>query len=227
MIFRHVRTDIVIVTLFLTVFLAPSGLLAQLSFSQEELRSLPRTCQAQQFIHNDIHVPVTTEAERKQLLTVLGEDFMHYHHYCWGLMLVRRANTTDQPNRRLGIYGEAVSNFDYVVRNSKSSFVLLPEVLLQKGLTLQLMSNPAAAAREFFNALRLKPSYTPAYAALIDYYLELGNVAEARKMLESGLQHAPSSKLLQEKRKAIEDRETRRNDANTEPVRSQGRIGTH
>jgi hypothetical protein len=35
LIFWHVRTDIVIVTLFLTLFLAPSGLLAQLSFPRK------------------------------------------------------------------------------------------------------------------------------------------------------------------------------------------------
>lgn len=173
--------------------------------------SLPRTCQAQQFIHDEIQYPVTTEAERKHLLTVLGPDFMHYHHFCYGLMLVRRANTTDQPQWRLSVYNEAVNNFEYVIRNAKSSFALLPEVHLQKGLALRLLSNHSAAAREFFNALRSKPSYTPAYAALIDYYLDLGNPAEARKMLETGLKHAPGSKLLAEKRKAIEESEARQN----------------
>lgn len=189
--------------------LSSSTVLGQLSFSQAELKSLPRTCQAQRFIHEQIYNPITAEAERQQLQMVLGEDFTHYHHYCWALLIVRRGNTTDQPNRRYGFYDEAVKNFDYVLRNVKPSFLLLPEVYLQKGLTLQLMSNDAAAAREFLNALRVKPSYTPAYAALIDYYLNLGNVSEARRMLEVGLEHAPSSKLLEEKRKAIEATESR------------------
>jgi tetratricopeptide (TPR) repeat protein len=206
------RTGIAIVAVFLTQFSAPWNLLAQLSFSQEELRSLPRTCQAQQFIHDKIEFPITNEVERKHLLTVLGKDVMHYHHFCYGLMLVRRGNIADEPNQRLGLYDEAVRNFDYVVRNAKTSFALLPEVHLQKGLTLQLMSKQSTAAREFFNALRLKPSYTPAYAALIDYYLDLGNPAEARRILVNGLKHAPASKLLQEKRRAIDEMEARKND---------------
>jgi hypothetical protein len=119
----------------LTIALALAGasrLFAQFSFSQAELKTLPRPCQAHQLIHNEIHVPVTTEAERQYFYSILGDSFAHYHHYCWGLLLVRRGNSTDDHKASRELYNAAVRNFDYVLQRAKPTFVLLPEIYLQK-----------------------------------------------------------------------------------------------
>lgn len=186
---------------FLAALLAASPLVAQHNFTQEELLSLPRSCLAQKFINQSLDHPVVPNAERAQWEERLGSvDYIHFHHYCHALILVRRGNKASTARERASNFNDAVSNFGYVQRNASAAFPLMPEVNLQKGLTLRLLGNDAEAAREFIGALRLKPTYTPAYAALIDVYLELGDWDEARRVLEQGLAHTPSSKILASKR---------------------------
>jgi tetratricopeptide (TPR) repeat protein len=84
---------------------------------------------------------------------------------------------------------------------------MLPEVNLQKGLALRLLSRHGEAASEFVEALKLKPDYTPAYAALVDLYLDLGDLDNARGILEEGLRHVPDSKILASKRADLQRQE--------------------
>jgi len=63
-------------------------------------------------------------------------------------------------------------------------------------MALQLMGDHGSAATEFLRAVKLKPDYTPAYSALVDLHLDLGDVESARNILEAGLELVPDSKIL-------------------------------
>lgn len=174
-------------------------------FSQEEYRALPRMCLAQPFINGALRAPLVPEAERREWATRLGEeDYKHFHHYCWALMLLRRANAAGNPRDRNFEYGRAVRNFEYVQRAASPQFPMMPEVNLRKGLTLVLLGKHAAAAKEFVGAIRLKPDYSPAYAALVDLYIDLEDLEAAKDTLEAGLAHAPDSKLLASKQTELD-----------------------
>jgi tetratricopeptide (TPR) repeat protein len=175
-------------------------------FSQEELHTLPRLCLAQQFINEELASPVVPERERRRLSEKLGHSFIHYHHYCWALLYIHRAAA---PGGDKFNYHRAVDNFDYVLRNADPSFTLLPEVYFQKGSLLEQLGDREAAASAYQNALRARADYTPARAALVQFYLDRGDVEAARTALEEGLKHDPRSKTLAEKKSALAARETK------------------
>jgi tetratricopeptide (TPR) repeat protein len=186
----------------ITVALAGSGF-AQNRFSQEELLGLPRVCLAQKFINSALRTPVVPESERIQWAQRLGATFESFHHFCWGLIDMRRASGAD-PSAQKGHYTKAVANFGYVERNADSSFPMLPEVLLRKGMALRLLGRDAEAATGFTDAIRVKPDYTPAYAALVDLYVDLDDPDGARDILEQGLREAPQSNILRSKKVELE-----------------------
>jgi tetratricopeptide (TPR) repeat protein len=119
-------------------------------------------------------------------------------------MFLRRASVAQSPQVQIHNYSEAVSGFSYVQRNASLQFPLMPDVNLRKGQTLRLLGNDAEAAKEFVDALRLKPDYTPAYAALADLYIDLNDIRAAEETIAQGLVHAPQSKILLQKKVELE-----------------------
>lgn len=175
------------------------------AFRQEEYRTLPGFCFAHNLIDKNLSESILSEPERAQWYTSMGKDFMHIHHYCWAVMHVARGNRAPKAASRMAHYRAAVSDFDYVIRNVDSTFALKPEFHLKKGMTLRLMGDDAGASSEFASAIKLKSDYTPAYSALIDLHLDLGNREEAMKWLDTGLSQAPGSLILTKKKAELEN----------------------
>lgn len=195
----------VLALLLISLVTVTGSLSAQVDFSQDELKALPRVCLAQRFINEQLQFPVVSEQERKQWALRLGEkDYNSYHHYCWALLYIRRGNAEREPASKAHNFTVAVDNFNYVQKNASVNFPLMPEVNLQKGLALRLLDDHAGAAREFMTAIKLNRGYTPAYAALIDVHLDLGNREAAEAVLQEGLLRAPNSKLLARKKLEID-----------------------
>jgi tetratricopeptide (TPR) repeat protein len=119
-------------------------------------------------------------------------------------MQLRRGNVTSDPRNRQAHYRAAIDGFDYVIRNADDAFPLKPEFHLRKGMTLRLIGEDGQAASEFARAIELKPDYTPAYSALIDLHVDLGNPTEATRLIELGLQRAPGSQILARKKAELE-----------------------
>ncbi|MDX2165615.1 MAG: tetratricopeptide repeat protein [Deltaproteobacteria bacterium] len=165
-------------------------------FTQEELRTLPSTCLAQRFINEELAAPVVPDAERERLSTKLGHSFIHYHHYCWALLWLARA---EQPDGDKFNFHRAIDNLDYVIRNADPSFALMPQVYLLKGDILARTGKRDAALIEYRNALRADPTYTPAYLALAQHYVDAGDPAAARAVLAEGLRHDPRAQALTQK----------------------------
>jgi tetratricopeptide (TPR) repeat protein len=180
-------------------------------YSREEILLLPRYCWASNSINKSLGEPVLSEQERTLWYNNMGQTFNHIHHWCWGLMQLRRGNLTANASKRRAHYRAAISNFDYVLRHANSQFPLKPEFHLRKGMALRLMGEDGDAAQEFSNAINLKPDYAPAYSALIDLHVDLGNLAEAMSLVEIGLGHAPSSEILAQKKLELESLSHERN----------------
>ena len=178
--------------------------------TEEELRSLPRVCLAQVTVNSWLRQPIVPEAERKLWAQRLGEkDYLHFHHFCAGLIDMNRAAAATGEIERAHYYRRALTNFEYVQRNASRAFAMMPEVNLQKGLALRLLGDHAAAAVELREAITLKQDYTPAYAALADLLVDLGDIDSAKELLRHGLSVAPSSKMLATKLAQIESAETK------------------
>jgi tetratricopeptide (TPR) repeat protein len=180
-------------------------------FSQEELIALPRVCHAQRVINNQLQTKIVPEAERRQWALRLGEkDYSSFHHYCWALIYLRRASAAETPQSQVFNYETAVNNFGFIQTHASPDFPLMPEVNLRKGQTHRLLGEDAAAAKEFTEAIQLKPDYTPAYAALVDFYLDLQDLQRAEEILAQGLVHAPQSRILLQKKAEMESQQSRK-----------------
>lgn len=169
-------------------------------FSQEELLTLPRQCLAQRFINEELTTPAVPEAERTELAKALGHSYIHYHHYCWALLYIARAS---QPGGDKFNYHRAVDNFDYVIRNADPGFVLLLDVYVQKGNVLERTGQGAGAEAAYREAIRVDPSYAPAYVALSHHYVAAGDQAAARAIIAQGLARDPKAKPLLERQAAL------------------------
>ena len=187
----------------MAILLLATSASAQARYTKEEFLSLPRVCLAQEFINKSLFTPVVPEPERQQWAQRLGPAYKSFHHFCWALIDLRRASAT-RAEVQSHHYRSAVQNFEFVVRNADTTFPMLPEVLLRKGMTLRLLGRDAESARVFTQAIRVKSDYTPAYAALIDLHVDLQDLEGAQSLLERGLRIAPESKILLNKKSELE-----------------------
>jgi tetratricopeptide (TPR) repeat protein len=129
----------------------------------------------------------------------MGRGFLAVHHYCWGLINARRAQMPGvKPVIRAGLLQSVVGDYMFVIHNSPRDFVLLPEIWTRIGETQLLRSQPGAAYDAFARAREIKPDYWPAYSRWAAVLIRSGQKAEAKELVESGLQQAPDSEELRE-----------------------------
>lgn len=133
-------------------------------------------------------------------IRVMEGAFSHVHHYCWGLTFVSRANKTfGNESDRMILLNEAVGNFQYVIDNQAKNSKLAPEIYTEKGKALASMNKMGEALQSFNTAIALNPKYVGSYLALADLYQKMGNLAEAKKIIQRGLMQLPGSKGLQQR----------------------------
>ena len=184
--------------LALAAALAASGALAQHEYDPKMLAMLPPYCKYTQVYQQTVPGGSDpTQIERWK--TIMGpNNFLHMHHYCWGLEDMNRALyfSTSKQDREHQLY-QAVSEFDYVIARVASDFALLPEILTRRGENLLRLGNGPRAMLDLNRAIELKPDHWPPYAALSDYYKTLGDLRSAREWAEKGLSAAPGTKALQ------------------------------
>ena len=130
--------------------------------------------------------------------SLMGQSFWTMHHYCWAKINQRRilAPGTD-PKFRMGLLGGVVGDLSFVINNSPSDFIMLPEVYSALGEVELLRKNPAAANGHFNTARKLKPSYPPPYQLWSEYLLTTGKKEEAKALLKAGLEHNSTAVSLQ------------------------------
>lgn len=84
-----------------------------------ELQSLPIACQAR--LSGDAAIKKRWEQK------IGTKNFLHLHHYCFGLNFTKRASTTFKKNDKQYYAKRAIVNFDYVLSNWSADSPLRPD----------------------------------------------------------------------------------------------------
>lgn len=130
---------------------------------------------------------------------LLGEGYMHLHHYCRGLVMFPRGIASRTARARVAAYEEAIQQFDYVIGRVSSNFLLLPEIYQNRGKALKLLNRPDEAITNLNKALELNRELVGAYTLLADIYEEQKNKAEALKQVTEALKYLPDSNGLKKR----------------------------
>lgn len=136
----------------------------------------------------------------------LGPSFEDVHHYCGALVHLNRYYKSSSTQDRKFFLKNMFTNMDYMfshVKQSQPRNVLLPEMHFTMGKMLIIAGRDAQAIKEFLQATQLKPDYADPYAALADLYAKAGKKQDALKTLEEGLSHAPESRGLVRRYRAL------------------------
>ena len=161
-----------------------------------EVALLPGYCKYTQTFRDNVPGG-NNPAEIKRWYDIQGPVFHAMHHYCWGLMYMRRSTLVSNRQGREYYLNTAIAEFDYVIDRAPADFVLLPEIFWKKGDVLIRLGKGPAGAKALMQAIELKPDYWPPYISLGDYYRDAGNISGAREILKTGLSHSPKAKPLQ------------------------------
>ena len=129
-----------------------------------------------------------------------GQNLGPIHHYCWALINLMRADKPPPPgspsNWRQLTMEYAIGDIDYVIKNARPDFKLLPEIYKKRAdVLVKLKRNPEAAA-DYRKAIQGKSDYWPAYAGLAEMYRNNKQPNEARAVVEEGLALIPDSRTL-------------------------------
>lgn len=165
-----------------------------------ELSLLPPYCPHTQIISRHLgrqQSMVKYDAQTKPYVDLYGADFWHMHHYCFGLTAAMRANRQANRSERQRELLESINQYDYVIQRVGQGSVILPELHLQKGLSLIRLDRGNEGALQLKKAIELNPAYTRAYIELSDYYLDSKRKDLAIKVLEDGLSASPEALSLQ------------------------------
>lgn len=174
-------------------------------YDPREVAMLPRFCPHTQLFRE--RIPGGNDPEEiRRWHAAMGDIFLAMHHYCWGLMYLHRAKVLARDAQARSFnYGSAVGEFDYVIRQARRDFVLLPEILTRRGEALLGLGRTALALAEFERAIELKPDYWPPYAYISDHHKSKGDTTRAREILQAGLAHSPQAKGLQRRLNELAD----------------------
>lgn len=184
-----------------------------------DMDAAPRYCMYTQ-LFRDIVPGGNNPAEIERWHSVMGESFIHMHHYCAGLIETNRALFASRSAKeRVSYLDHSIQEFDYVIRNATPGFKLLPEIFTKKGENLLRLRRGAQGIGELLRAIALKPDYWPPYAYISDYYKEVGDVVSAREWLEKGLSAAPNTKALMRRLAELDAAQNKRKSDPPAPVR--------
>jgi tetratricopeptide (TPR) repeat protein len=161
----------------------------------DEWLFLPNWCKYTQAGKENAGSP---SAQAQILIAQIGKNgWIHLHHYCWGLAKLYRSHGIGlTEEQRKFLMSSAISEIDYVLRNSPSDFVLRPELLTKRGSIFLMLQRYTEAENDLKTAIKKQATYWPPYGYLSDVYLKQGRVDDARSILEKGLKIAPNAKGL-------------------------------
>lgn len=119
------------------------------------------------------------------------------HHYCYALIHMMRGRRTGlAPMEFKEAWLGAIDEIDFSLQFLPEDFVLMPEMLLNRGRALMRLKRPEAALSNFRKATELKPDYWPPYLEMAEIFVAGNDKSKAIEVLQEGLQHAPDAKAL-------------------------------
>ena len=166
--------------------------LQDFTVTREELALMPPYCTALE--GKSVGLP---QPQDSPLRDTIPPDCPALHHYCDGLKAAIRANAIGHEGKYW--LNLAVVDFKSMVADWGSrapTCSVRPDLYTQLGKALlrQNRANAAAAVVNFKQALELQKDFLPAYYALAQVYIDLGQKKEALSAVEEGLKYAPDSK---------------------------------
>ncbi len=131
------------------------------------------------------------------------------HHLCKGLNHLNKATINvgmrkkERSNKQFDLI-QAVNEFSYYIDYKRDTNMRMKYFTMMhraKAFTM-LGSNPDAKA-DYTTVLNANPKYTTAYKQLIKIHLQEGNKAEAKRIVNLGLEYMPESKYLLAQQKKL------------------------
>jgi len=171
------------------------------SAAREEISRLPLYCQHQWFISGRYGGYSEEERKRKasywQRKMGLGSMYQHMHHWCDALATINRyyAHLGDSQPSEFYLK-EAIGDISYVLNQADDSFIMLPEMVTQRGKLYALLKQPDKAAADFTKSIMVNRKYSRAYLYYSDLYLDMKQAEMAKEIIKSGLAANPQSKDL-------------------------------
>jgi tetratricopeptide (TPR) repeat protein len=129
-----------------------------------------------------------------------------YHHYCYGIVWTNRwqQNPTASNNQWGGM---AIGDYEYVLRQSNPDTCPLVVDMRTKIGEIYLLQGDAKRAEESYRkALKIKPSYAPAYIGLSDLFENQGATDKSLAILQAGIKANPKSTALKKKLDRVQQR---------------------
>lgn len=168
-------------------------------FTWGELALLPEYCRDTQGTVYSLHGSGGDSPRAAEWVALMGEDFWHMHHYCYGLREILRSGQAGKTPQQIRAHRErALNEYAYILRNARQSMVLMPEVYLRTGEAQLLLGNVAAAQEAFAVSRRLRPDYWPAYTKWIEVLLQAKQRELALQLAQEGVAAAPNSPELKQ-----------------------------
>jgi tetratricopeptide (TPR) repeat protein len=163
--------------------------------SPKDLKRLPPYCSAR--LHK------TNQADYDRWGSIIGPNFIHIHHYCFGLH--KRLLAHSKPDKASRDYWlrSAIQEMTYVEEHAAGKLMLFPEIFTQMGKLHAELGQPAQAAGYLAKAIAVDPAYGPAYSALSDLYVKQGKKDKALEIVNEGLKADPDSPGLLKRLKRL------------------------
>ena len=174
------------------------------NWTDGELALTPEYCtDTMGFKYGDAY-STNTSPRAASWVALMGKGFWSMHHYCWGLINLRRTlATAGRPELRRGNLLGVLGDYQYVINYVPPNFVLLPEIYTKVGDVHVLLSDFSAAFDAYKHARNLKPDYWPAYTQWADVLIKSGQKEEAKGLLRVGLQYTPGTPALVDRYRAL------------------------
>ena len=169
------------------------------NMSESEYLLLPEYCRAQGNVSEKYYKKYYRADLTRKWQSALGENYNHYHHFCWGMVSISRAYKSPSKNgSREGTAKRAIDDIGYLVERATPDCILLPEVYTKLGEAYLLARDARSAEAAFRKAWQIKPDYWRPYVWWGQHLLQAGKKGEALAVAEAGLEHAPDVKALQD-----------------------------
>jgi len=127
---------------------------------------------------------------------IIGPNFIHIHHYCFGLHKRRMAAREPDPAERKRLVRSAIGEITYVETHAQGDIPFYAEIFTVRGKLHLMLNEKAEAASYFKRAIARDPGFGPAYGALARMLRDEGRMDQARRVIAEGARVAPNSPSL-------------------------------
>jgi tetratricopeptide (TPR) repeat protein len=127
---------------------------------------------------------------------IIGPNFIHMHHYCFGLHKRRLAMREPDPAERRRLVRSAIGEITYVESHAVGDIPFYAEIFTIRGKLHLMLDEKAQAASYFKRAIARDPRHGPAYGALARMLKDEGRMDQARRVIAEGVRVAPDSPSL-------------------------------